>query len=173
MTILESLNTTYEKILREKLSIYVAYSFMVKKFPFRVLASFSYDKEERPLKTNSLPKPTITEYSSDRESNFEGNCFATLLPAAFQNISEVLEHDEYIQMIINAKTVAQLKKSPESITWRGYVTDIHPDFELSREGLKHELVTALQCLSDISNLEHKVINIYFILLTPHPRHYFT
>lgn len=153
---MESLNSHFEEVLKEKLSIYLAYSFMVAKYPFRVLASFSYDHEERPL-VNNLQQPPLIDSSSDRESNFGGKSFATLLPSAFKNISEVMEHDDFIQMVLNAKTLAQLKGSPESITWRGYVTDIGPDFELSREALRNELLTALQCLNELSAMEHKVV----------------
>lgn len=129
---------------------------MVENYPFRVLASFSYDKEEMPLRNIGIERPPIIETHSDRESNFDVRSLATLLPAPFHNISEVVEHDEFIQMILNAKTVAQLKNAPESITWRGYVTDIAPDFILSREGLMKELLTALQCLNKLSDMEHKV-----------------
>lgn len=101
--------------------------------------------------------PPLTDIGSDMECNAEGGkTFAVLLPVPFQNVSGFSEHDEFIQIVINAKTVAQLKNAPEPIQWRGYSTNINPDFQLTKNALKKELLNALLSVDEVSELEQKV-----------------
>ena len=149
--LLDRLNNQYQDILRQKLSIFVTYSTMVKNCPYTVMASFTYDKEDRPQRSTRIA-------ASDSNSD-DGR--SPWLPLPFQNLSAVGEHDEFFQLIINARTVAQLNKAPEKITWRGYVTHIPPDFELTRESLRNELLTSLKVLTELSDMEKKVTLLFY------------
>lgn len=127
---------------------------MVKRKPYRVLASFSYNFEEKPLRSQRITtKPPMTDTGSDQDSSDNNK---TSLPGAFKDISPLDAHDEFIQMVINAKTVAQLESRSSDITWRGYTTSISPNFLLTKENLRSELLCALQNLITLSNMEHKV-----------------
>ena len=129
---------------------------MVENHPYRVLSSFSYDFEEKPLRSERVAeKPPCPDTASDGESILEPSTI--LLPSTLRNISEVPEHDEFIQLVINAKAMASSSNTPETVNWRGYVTDIEPNFKMTRVSLRKELLLALQRLTTLSEMERKVI----------------
>lgn len=163
---MDDLNDQYEQLLQSKMSIFVTYSELVEKNPYRVLSSYSYDFEERPLRSNRIASnpPVLepaSEPTSDAETVFDGS--TVLLPSTLRNISEVPEHDEFIQLLINAKAMATSNSCVESVTWRGYVTDIAPDFKMTRVSLRKELLRALQHLTILSEMERKVKSCNFKL----------
>lgn len=83
------------------------------------------------------------------------------LPGPLRGISSIPEHNDFIQMLINAKTFAQLDSKPVDITWRDYTLSISSDFILSKENVTKELITALQSLITLTEIEDKVnINIF-------------
>ena len=155
--VLDYLNGQFQATLRERKSIPSTYSFMVASNPYRVLSSYSYDWDERPLRSNRVAKqPPLTDNgSSDLESATDDRS-AALLPAAFRKISTVSDHDDFIQLVINAKTMADLNGFGTEINWRGYTTSIPTNFKLTRENLKYELISGLQSLSKITENEQKV-----------------
>ena len=122
------------------MSIEVTYSEMVQTNSFRILATHSYDKDETPLNIPACNTPPSNS-----------------LPGQFLNISDFREHDNFIQMVINAKTMAEISSSPVPITWRGYSTFINQEFRMTKENLKNELIMAVKNVNDISELERKVI----------------
>lgn len=147
------LNSKYEDILKNKLTIVAAYSEMVAQHRYRVLSSYSYDDEEKPLRSERVAAmPPMTDTASDSSS--DGPKIA--LPPALRNISAVPEHDEYVQMVINASTVAQVEGKDAKITWRGYTTTISQHFEMTRDNLRMELLSALQNLIKLNDIERKV-----------------
>lgn len=153
---MDSLNSQYAKILRSKPSIFEAYSDMIDSNPSRVLASYSYDQHEKPLRSERLATiPPLTDTASDPDSSMENN-FSGLLPPTLRNISAIRDHDEFFQMVINAKTSAQLQNESVEMSWRGYSLTVPPNFDLTRENLRDHLLSALQNLIQITELEHKV-----------------
>lgn len=137
------------------MSILEAYQNMVEKNSYRVLASYSYDEEEKPFRSERIASqpPPPTDVGSDQESSGS----ASSLPIPFRNISSVPDHEEFIQLVINAKTLAQVENSSCDVTWRGYKTTITCDFHMSTDNLRKELVLALQNLISLNELDNKVI----------------
>ena len=70
---MDLLNSEYEQLLQRKMSIFVTYSEMVEKFPYRVLASYSYDAAEKPLRSDRIAdNAALTDAAaSDIESMME------------------------------------------------------------------------------------------------------
>ena len=162
--ILDELNSDYEQLLQHRISIFTTYSEMVENHPYRVLSSYTYDFEEKPLRSDRVAdKPPYMDTVSDAESIMEPSSF--LLPATLRNISEVPEHDEFVQLVINAKAMASMSNGPEEINWRGYVTHIEPSFRMTRASLRKELLLALQRLTTLSEMERKVSNSSFFFLS--------
>ena len=136
---------------------------MVEKNAYRVLSSYTYDQEEKSIRSERVaPNPVMSDTASDMDYSSTFDTSKSNLPFPLRSISAVPEHDEFIEMMINAKTVAQFQKAPADITWRGYSTTITPDFEISKENLMKELLSALQNLISLSATEEKVI--YYLLL---------
>ena len=150
---MDELNSSYERVLKSEMSIFKAYSEMVEQYPYRVLASYSYDKEERPLRSQRVAaNPVQSETASDLDSVDYRNASGS----QFQDISSLRDHDDFIQMLINGKAMAQLNNKPYTITWRGYSTNIDPEFLMTKSTLKNELISALKNLVSITKEEEKV-----------------
>lgn len=129
---------------------------MVEKHSYRVLASYSYDAHEKPLRSERIAEEApVTDAASDIESVVDSRSIT--LPARFKNVSSVPEHEEFIQLVINAKVVATIEGSAAPVHWRGYRTTVFPEFEMTTDNLRHELLNALQCLTELSDTERKVI----------------
>lgn len=61
----------------------------------------------------------------------------------FGDFSE--EEVEFIQLLINAKTVADLNENPVNVEWRGYETTVQPNLpSFSKRTLRERLNSALQ-----------------------------
>ena len=147
------LNTTYNDLLKSKLSIVKAYTEMVEKNPYRVLGSYTYDEDEKPLRSERIAeKPPVTDTGSDHDS-VEGY---SSLPEPFRNISPVHDHEEFIQMVINAKTLACVENQSCDVNWKGYKTSITPDFVMSNNNLTKELVEALKSLVSLTEKDNEV-----------------
>lgn len=133
----------------------------------RVLASYSYDGDETPLRSDRIAeKPPMSDFASDLESVSVCDSRKISLPTPFTKISEVPGHDEFIQIVINAKTTADITNSPTKIEWRGYCSDINPGFILSKESLTKELLQALKRLNEVSETEKKVLKIKYNFIFP-------
>lgn len=138
------------------------YTEIVEKKPYRVLSSYSYDCQEKPLRSDRIAeKPPVYETVSDLDSVSEARSVS--LPTAFMNVSEIRDHDEFIQLIINAKSAAEMSNEPAPVDWRGYSTKVSPGFKLSKDSLQHELLSALRHLNHISEIERKVFHVKFSL----------
>ena len=128
---------------------------MVEKYPFRVLTSFTYDGEETPLRSDRIAeRPPMSDIASDLESVASD---PKVVKAPFIDVSGIPNHNEFIQMIINAKATADITNSAIMVQWRGYSTYIHPGFKLSKDSLQKEILDALQRLEDVSEIEKKVL----------------
>ena len=155
----------YEQVLKKKLSILESYTEMVEKNSYRVLASYSYDSEEKPLRSGRVgERPPMTDFSDAESGVYEGSTSNDSLPLNFRDISSIPEHGYFLQMIINAKIMAEFQKQPCDITWRGYKTSIDPTFVMSKENLRKELLTALQTLITLTEIEDKVVLPCFIII---------
>ena len=153
--IVDTLNEQYEEILQRKLSIFATYSEMVEKNSFRVLSSFAYNADETALRSDRIAeRPPMSDIASDLESVSESRYVN--LPSPFLNLSGIPEHDNFIQMVINAKATADLTNKPAQISWRGFTTNIIPGFQLTKNSLRNTLLDALQRLNEISATEQKV-----------------
>ena len=153
--IIDDLNSQYARILQEKRSIFKSYSEMVEGNPYRVLASYSYDCKETPLRSQRVAMvPPVTDTGSD--SSMDPDSRTDFLPSPFKNISKIKGHDEYIQIILNARTMAQVTNEPCPIMWRGFSSTITKNFELSFDSLKKELINALQSMLTITKEEKEV-----------------
>ena len=97
----------------------------------------------------------MTDAPSANESSVLGEIRSVPLPCPFRGISNVCDHDEYIQMLINGRTTAELQKSPANISWRGFSTKISPDFVLTRANLRSKLLEALNKIK-LSEVERQV-----------------
>ena len=97
----------------------------------------------------------MTDVGSDTDSIPSENN-AVNLPLPFQDISLIREHQEFLQMVINAKTTADINDSPATVHWRGSYTTIPKDFRLTKESLSTKLISSLKDLKDISEVERKV-----------------
>lgn len=157
--IVDYLNDNYQEILKEKKTILESYSDMVKNNPYRVLASYSYDWDEKPLRSDRIARnpgllePTIDSSLADKTS-------------PFVNISTSSEHYDFIQLIINAKTMAEINDSSASIWWKGYNTLITPDFKITRDSLKEKLLSVLRNVpnpAELTELEKKVIILLLLI----------
>ena len=152
--IVDILNSQFENVLKEKLTIFQSYAHMVAQNPYRVLASYSYDWEETPLRSQRVaPVPALTEAGSDSSSDNSGVC----LPSIFKNLTNIKDHDEYVQKLLNARTLAQVNDAPTRVTWRGYTSVVTPTFEISRDNLTKSIINALQRMPKITQLERQVI----------------
>lgn len=155
-SIIKYLNEKFQEILKKRKNISDAYGEMVSTHSYRVLSSFTYDGEEKALRSERVASPPpMTDTASDPESSVSVNKVISL-PAPLQNISAVPEHDEFVQLFSNAKTLAQVQNRPAQMTWRGYSLDVHADFEMTRENLQSELLRALDNLIDLSETERQV-----------------
>ena len=86
----------------------------------------------------------------------------------------LLGHEEFIQMLVNAKAVADMNEGPVRVQWRGYHTSVKPHLPpFTKDSLKMKLAEALQCISLPTPEErevliyiffnsYKVINFFFI-----------
>lgn len=161
MQIVDFLNTRYQVILKEKVTILRSYTEMVESNPYRVLASYSYCFEEKPLRSNRIADdPALTATASEVESGTE-SCYVKL-PNPLNTISNMNIHNEFIQMLINAKTMADLNNAPAPIVWRGHTTVVPPNFVISRANVKRTLLTALLSINNVSREEQKVSEILFL-----------
>ena len=150
------LNFQYEQFLQKKLSILVAYSEMVERNPYRVLASYSYDFGEKSLRSDRVADlPYQKDELSDVESNMESR--AVSLPSYFSDISQIPEHNDFIQILINAKVAATCSAMDINVCWRGYTTTVSQNMEMTTEALKNKLLTALQNVNDLRDEERQVI----------------
>ena len=152
--IVDGLNFQYENCLQKKLSILVAYSEMVEKNPYRVLASYSYDVEEKSLRSDRVAAKPPNDYPSDVESNMEARSVS--LPTHFKEISPLEEHSDFIQILINAKVAATCSSVDVPVCWRGYTSIVSQDLVMTTPNLRKELIVALQHLDHISEAEQKV-----------------
>ena len=118
---------------------------MVETNAYRVLSNYSYDGEERRIEPTT--KPNVSNVS---------------LPYPFNEVSVISEHVEFIQMVINAKTMVDVNNSRSPIAWRGYSTSIGPEFKLSKDSVTKELVQALLNITNLSPVETKVLIDLFI-----------
>ena len=127
---------------------------MIARNSYRVLASYTYDHEEKPIRSGRIAAaaPSMTDTASDMESSAPDKIS---LPLPLRNISAVPEHDEFIQLMINGKALAGLQQSQAEITWRGYSTSIPPDFEMSKDNLRKALLSALQNIISLNETEQK------------------
>ena len=132
---MDFLNFQFEHLLQSKISSFVTYCDMVEKNPYQVLLDYSYDAEERPLSVPDVP---------------------VSLPSPFSEVSNIREHSEFIQMLINASINVQMNQSPSLVNWRGYSTKIGLDFILSKENVKSELINALSNLQNTTQAEKQV-----------------
>ena len=139
----------------------MAYSEVVERNPYRVLASYSYDLEEKPLRSDRVAKdPPPHDEFSDIESNMEVRSVS--LPTQFKEISPIEEHDDFIQILINARVAATCSSQDIPICWRGYTYTVKQDMEMTTDNLRKELIVALQQLDHISEHEKKVFFIHII-----------
>lgn len=154
--ILDYLNNEYQRVLKEKESIYETYSHLVANNPYRVLSSYTYDWQELSLRSNRVAtNPALTDAGgSSNESSVSAR--SVCLPCPFKNISEIREHDDFIQLLINGKMTAELTNSPTSINWRGHKTTIDSKFKLDRKTLRDKLLDALKEIK-LSPIERQVI----------------
>lgn len=132
---------------------------MVANHPYRVLGSFSYDEHEKPLRSERIaetPPQTDTGSYPDSSEAVDNNNNRFSLPTLLRNISPVIEHDEFVQLLINTKTQAQVQNSSADVTWRGYTTTISPDFDMSRENVQKELLSALRNMIALNEKEKQV-----------------
>ena len=161
--ILEYLNSKYEQILKAKLSIFQSYAEMVDQNSARVLASYSYKDGEKPLRSQRVAEePPVTDSASDMDTCSTSGTRNVCLPSPFRNISNIPDHDDFIQMVINAKAMGLANSNPASITWRGYTTAIRPNFELTRDNLRKKLILALQHVVSPSKEENEVYKYIYI-----------
>lgn len=153
--VVDYLNDLYQRSLKQKKLIFDTYCHIVKNNPYRVLASYSYDWKESPLRSNRIAAiPLLTDAGSGNESTVS-NDRTVLLPSPLRSISNITDHKEYIQLLINGKTTASLNKCQTPVIWRGYTTTIDPNFNLTRENVRDKLLSALQKIR-ISEVEQKV-----------------
>lgn len=142
------------------MSIFATYSDMVDLNAYRVLSSYSYDSFEVALRSGRIAeKPPLSDVASDLESVHDNR---QKVPSPFMSLSGIPNHDDFIQMVINAKATADLTESPAQITWRGYSSTINPGFKISKDSLRKCLLDALQRLNEISETEKKVIHIFHL-----------
>ena len=151
---MDFLNREYEIFLQKKLSILVAYSEMVETNPYRVLASYSYDREEKPLSNDRVALNPPHDEQSDVESIMEPR--SVPLPTYFKEISSIEEHNDFIQILINANVAATCSNADIPICWRGYTTTVSQSMPMTTKNLQKELIIALQQLENISESEKKV-----------------
>ena len=146
----------YEQLLQKKLSILVAYSEMVDIHPYRVLASYSFDRAESSLRSDRVAEKPHVSDASDVESVMEARSMS--IPSQFKEVSEIPGHDEFIQMVINAKVVGSMSmtREPVPINWRGYNGTVKPDFQMTTENLRNKLLEALEQLTHTSEVEKQV-----------------
>lgn len=111
----------------------------------------------RPLRSDSLAEKPPADVPSDVESVMEPQ--SSSLPNQFKEISELPEHDEFVQMLINAKVLSVMTNQPVPLTWRGYSTVMTPDYEMTTGNMKNELIAALKSIAQISEEERKVFNL--------------
>lgn len=156
--VINSLNAKYGMVLKRKNSISEAYTEMVKQHPYRVLSAYSYDYEEKSLSQSGVDPPPVTDAGSDDQvfEKEKKQKRGVHLPGPLNNISLISEHIEFIQMVINAKTSAQLDNKDVEIVWRNYSLSVSPDFDLTKENVTKELLSALQSLVSLSETEEKV-----------------
>ena len=128
---------------------------MVEKYPYRVLSSYSYDFDEKSLRSERVGEKPPLEVVSDVESVMEPRTVP--LPYQFKEVSKLQEHSEFIQKLINGKVLAVMTNGPSEINWRGYTTTMTPDFDMTTNNLKKELLIALQSLTTISEMERQVL----------------
>lgn len=157
--IVRYLNDKFQSVLKEKKTILATYSEIVHTSPYRVLASYSYNWEEKPFRSARVADdPALTETCSDVESNLESSSqvASVHLPEQLRNLSPCPQHNEFIQLVINAKTMADLDNIPTPFIWRGYNTLIEPGFIINEDNVKKKLHIALKNISSISSLEKQV-----------------
>ena len=105
--------------------------------------------------------PPLTDAVSDIESAGDT---PSELPSIMKDISNIPEHLEFIQLLIDAKVVATLQNYPKAVNWKGYSMSMTPDFLMTTNNLKQELVNALQHMTHLSSIEEKVyISKYFLI----------
>ena len=155
--VVDFLNSEYEELLQKKLSIYVAYSDMVAKHSYRVLASYSYDAYEKPLRSERIVDGGLPQRQQPSSMGSVGEARSVVLPSRFLDVSNIPGHQDFVQLVINAKVLATIEGSSTSINWRGYSSTIFPELEMTTKNLRHELLNALQCISELSDVEKKVI----------------
>lgn len=163
--IIDGLNCEYEDLLQKKLSILVSYSDMVERHPYRVLASYTYDRAENSLRSDRVAEKPPASDASDAESVMEPQ--SASITYQFKEVSEIPEHEEFIQMVINAKVLAFMSRTrePVPINWRGYSSTVPEDFVMTTDNLRNKLLEALAQLSDISDIEKEVrLNTFLITL---------
>ena len=152
---MDGLNSQYEEFLQKKLSILVAYTEMVERNPYRVLASYTYDENEKSLRSDRVAdKPPQLDEPSDVESIMEPHSVS--LPTHFKEISPIHDHDDFIQILINAKVAATCSSKDIPICWRGYTTTVTEDMVMTTGNLQKELIIALESIGHISEVEKKV-----------------
>ena len=102
-----------------------------------------------------MASPKSTSDSMDNESG-------SVIGPPCINISSISGHDVFIQMIINAKAMAEMDNSTIPIIWRGFKTSVSSKLPLNRSNLKERLILALKSIKNITEEEKQVyLNMIF------------
>lgn len=145
MALVEYLNSEFCELRKIKLSTSEAYSDMVHRNPYQADTCTEIRKQ-------SVSSDSGIEPSTDSSSN----AGSIPLPVPLRDISSIREHDEFVRLVINAKTLAQVENRPADIDWRGYSLTVQPSFDITRDNLKKELLSALKTMIKLNDLEIKV-----------------
>ena len=76
----------------------------------------------------------------------------------FRQISTLPGHDVFFQKLINAKCIADMKKSVVQLHWRGYTTKVSPNQPpFSKDVFLDRLLLALAGIDSLTSEENAVI----------------
>lgn len=127
---------------------------MIETFPYRVLASYNYDWGEEPVRSNRIaPEAPVSDVFTDVTDNQSGNKNSS----SFSDISNIKGHDVFLQTLINAKAMADLKQQDIEVKWRGYTTKVLPrHLKFTRSDLLDRLLVALACVDKRTAREEEV-----------------
>lgn len=143
-------NNEYEGLLKVNSDIMVALETMVNKYPYRVLSSFTFDAEQKPLRSARLgddPNYEVVESSNENEVDDEDEDNEE----DDTSICHFPDHIEFVRAVREAEKLARETMVRAPYHWRGYRGFVAPSLpRITVPGMQYRLMSALKRIDNLS-----------------------